>query len=99
MESSDFDLSTDICWTRFFDLSGGDLEVADKLFVCEKFEQQQKEPNGLSMRAFCAIHKIAKTTFYDWYNKYLQFRENGILKMGKKRGRPPLIDEKGLKDL
>jgi hypothetical protein len=63
MGSLDFDASTNICWTRSFDLSGDNLEVADKLFVCKKFEQQQQEPNGLSIRAFCARHEIAKTTF------------------------------------
>jgi hypothetical protein len=43
IEHSNFGFSSNLCWTRFFDLSCGNLEVADKLFACKKYEEQRQK--------------------------------------------------------
>jgi hypothetical protein len=62
-EHSNFGASSNLRWTRFFDLSCGNLEVADKLFACKKYEEQRGKPNALSLMTFSANHNIPHTTY------------------------------------
>ena len=99
MKSSNFELSQPRRVTRFLDFSVIDLELADKFYVCEMYHRQRNTSGELSLRTFAAHHSIASSTFHDWYGYYLHFLETGVIKMGKKRGRKPAIDEYGVEEL
>ncbi len=98
-QNSNFEIPSSIIWTRNFDLSCADLDVYDKFYACSKFQEMIEGPNKVSLRAFCGNHAVPVSTFRDWYRHYLVFRKTGEITMGRKCGRPPLIDEKGIEDL
>ena len=93
-QNSNFEIPSSIIWTRNFDLSCADLDVYDKFYACSKFQEMIEGPNKVSLRAFCGNHAVPVSTFRDWYRHYLVFRKTGEITMGRKCGRPPLIDEK-----
>lgn len=99
IQNSNFEIPSSIMWTRNFDLSGADLDVYDKFYVCSKFEEANQGSHKVSMRAFCCNHFLALSTFRDWYKHYLVFKNTGDVTMGRKCGRRPLLDEKGIEDL
>lgn len=98
-ENSNFKLSGDKRWSRYFDLSRPDIEVCDKLYACYMFENEETINGKWSYRKFAEAHNVKRSTLADWMRHYEDYKTRNVLTMTKKRGRSPLIDEKGLEEL
>jgi hypothetical protein len=85
-------------WTRYCNLSGAELEVSDKLYTVFMFYQVNNKEH-VSIRKFCELHGIPLSTFLDWKTAYDEFKDTGVLRMQKKRGRPNEVDEVGIQSL
>jgi transposase len=81
-----------LIWTRFIDLSEQELYVHEKLFAVEMYYTEKEKDASLSERTFSSMHGLGNSTFNDWKKHYDELKSTCMLKMRRKRGRPPYLD-------